>query len=1826
MNPYLQPKTRHQLLIPTLHRSLRFAGLFVLVLLGAIFAPGASAQTPMLKFNFEDTGTTTVDSIAGVPLNLVNSGNTATDLHGTAGSGVAGVGKALDFTSGSSGGSGPLASVVNSSGVNFGSIGSFTMTLWFKPTAFGNFPRLFWLGPNGATDQGTGRIGIEGNGGSATSVQISGAINNTTVNGVSNIVVGQWNFIAYTWDGSTYQVYVANETKPVVSGAALSGSGSIEVGANFSLGIGNRISRDRSIQGYIDDVRVYSGAADPTFLDNVRREILPDPLVGPTSVAPSSAPAGSIVVIKATVGGTEPLAYQWLFTDSLGVTTEIPGATSATYVLQNVQASNAGSYRLKVSNGLGTVTNSAASLAVTPLAGAGMNIVDFGLTAPVPDSDDASQLVTDGMTSGGNAQDGLNYYADSTAPGQTFTTGSNPNGYVVNGVYLKTGGLDSSGTGTAQSYTLRLYSVADGAATLLSTYITSNTLAFADGSWLLYSGGFTNVLQPNTTYAYTHHRNTTGWDLLGYALNGADLYPGGEMVVIPAAGGAVTFGNSRTGDAAFQVALSPTPSVPQIVQQPVSQTVTVGQSAAFSVGVIGAAPTYQWYTAADVNYANASAISGATASSYAIPSAALANGTNYFVVVNGGSLSVTSSVATLTVRSSVNSLAWLGNSSFDWNFATANWSNLVTTTAGVLYQTGDNVQFTDAGKSSSPINLTTALSPGSVTVSSSSNYTFAGSGSLAGNVQLTKSGTGTLAINNANTFRGPVLVNNGVLKLGNASALGTATNSVTVNGGTVDIGGIQAAANLRFDIQGTGYTNSGALVNTGGNAQNANGIKGLNLLGDATLGATGRWDLYGTAGGIGFRANNHNLTKVGSGSVFFIDGGLNNQLGNATVLGGTLGFQGTNDLGDSSKTISVLGSGLAFFATAAGVPLEKNLVLSNAFFSNAGGSLTLDTPIALTGTNTIQPGFQEDASLQVTFNDPISGTGGWVINSVQSFVFNGANTYSGPTIVNSAAILTVNPGSSLGNSLLVQLGDVNASINLSATPGLTLGTGQTLAGIGNNVNFTFGGIYGNIMNGAGSTLSPGVNGPGTLSLYNDLTLSDATFAVDLGTDPFQFGNGVNDYVSVGGNLTLSGMNTIHISPVGPLSSAGPYTVLTYGGALTGGAANLQIVSANPRYTVSIVDPATTPGSIQIQVTGIPTPLVWKGGQSPDPNLWNHTAMNFFNPGTSSFDNFYDGDTVEFDDTAVTNKVNVTEPVAPSLVTLANNSIDYTFTGSGNISGTLAKEGSGTVTLAISNALALNTITANAGTLILSPGVDSTLAAVINDNGSGQGTIVKAGTNLLTLTGDNSAFNGSLAVTNGTLRYNALTALGASSTVYATNGGSIDINNIDTGAKNFVIAGMGYNNQGALANLTTTWPAYPYQIIHNVTLAGDAAIGANGRVDVASGTFAGNGFKLTKVGGSQITLVDVAATGLGDIDIVSGNLTFQGTTDMGDPAKTVTIRTNASLGFWAGASAYAKVNVTVINATITSGGGANTLNSTITLQPGTNAISTSGDFSLTGAVVGTGGFIKQGAGTLWLYGANTYSGPTIIGQNSTVSVASGSSLGTSSTIEIDGGSTLDVSALTLFSLGTGQTLIGNGNLKGGNISFNNGSTLSVGFAGGTATLNATGNLTLQSGSTDIVDVNKTTGIANDKVLGLTSVTIGGTLMINNLGSALAAGDAIQLFGATNYSGSFESIVPATPGSGLQWDTSTLLTDGTLRVKGTVVPQIGTTKVSNGNFVFSGSGGTPNGGYTVLSQTNLAQPLADWAIVGTGNFDGAGAFSFTNAIAPGTPHRFFLIRVP
>ena len=92
---------------------------------------------------------------------------------------------------------------------------------------------------------------------------------------------------------------------------------------------------------------------------------------------------------------------------------------------------------------------------------------------------------------------------------------------------------------------------------------------------------------------------------------------------------------------------TPTPTMPSISTQPMSQTVSAGQTATFSVVAAGTAPlSYQWLS-------NGSAISGANGASYTTPATtAQNNGTNYTVMVSNGAGSVTSSAAVLTVTSS----------------------------------------------------------------------------------------------------------------------------------------------------------------------------------------------------------------------------------------------------------------------------------------------------------------------------------------------------------------------------------------------------------------------------------------------------------------------------------------------------------------------------------------------------------------------------------------------------------------------------------------------------------------------------------------------------------------------------------------------------------------------------------------------------------------------------------------------------------------------------------------------------------------------------------------------------------------------------------------------------------------------------------------------------------------------------------------------------------------------------------------------------------------------------------------------------------------------
>jgi hypothetical protein len=96
---------------------------------------------------------------------------------------------------------------------------------------------------------------------------------------------------------------------------------------------------------------------------------------------------------------------------------------------------------------------------------------------------------------------------------------------------------------------------------------------------------------------------------------------------------------------AANLTVNPAPVAPSITTQPLSQAVTAGQTATFSVNASGTAPlTYQWRK-------NSTAISGATSASYTTPATTNSdNGAQFTVVVSNSVGSVTSNTATLTVN------------------------------------------------------------------------------------------------------------------------------------------------------------------------------------------------------------------------------------------------------------------------------------------------------------------------------------------------------------------------------------------------------------------------------------------------------------------------------------------------------------------------------------------------------------------------------------------------------------------------------------------------------------------------------------------------------------------------------------------------------------------------------------------------------------------------------------------------------------------------------------------------------------------------------------------------------------------------------------------------------------------------------------------------------------------------------------------------------------------------------------------------------------------------------------------------------------------------
>jgi hypothetical protein len=322
---------------------------------------------------------------------------------------------------------------------------------------------------------------------------------------------------------------------------------------------------------------------------------------------------GQGATFSVSAGGSTPLGYQWYFNSSA-----ISGATGSSLTLNNVQASQAGSYTVVVSNVAGPVTSSAATLTV--------NVPVTITSQPQNQTVTQGQGATFSVTAGGTAPLGYQWYFNGSA-----ISGATGSSLTLNNVQAVQAG----------SYTVVAGNVAGPVTSAVAT-LTVNlppSITTQPQSESVVAGGsasFTVAAGGTGTLKYQWYRNgsSVGGSAATYSINNVKMYEAGNYQVV------IT---NNYGSATSAVATLTVNGTLTITNQPQNLTVTQGQSAAFTVTAGGTPPlAYQWYF-------NNSALSGASSSTLTLTNVQTIQAGSYTVVVSNVVGSVTSAVATLVV-------------------------------------------------------------------------------------------------------------------------------------------------------------------------------------------------------------------------------------------------------------------------------------------------------------------------------------------------------------------------------------------------------------------------------------------------------------------------------------------------------------------------------------------------------------------------------------------------------------------------------------------------------------------------------------------------------------------------------------------------------------------------------------------------------------------------------------------------------------------------------------------------------------------------------------------------------------------------------------------------------------------------------------------------------------------------------------------------------------------------------------------------------------------------------------------------------------------------
>ncbi|MEO5917894.1 MAG: autotransporter-associated beta strand repeat-containing protein [Luteolibacter sp.] len=302
---------------------------------------------------------------------------------------------------------------------------------------------------------------------------------------------------------------------------------------------------------------------------------------------------------------------------------------------------------------------------------------------------------------------------------------------------------------------------------------------------------------------------------------------------------------------------------------------------------------------------------------------------------------------------------------------------------------------------------------------------------------------------------------------------------------------------------------------------------------------------------------------------------------------------------------------------------------------------------------------------------------------------------------------------------------------------VTVASGAVLAGGGT--------LGGGVTASAGAILSPGT-APftgATMTVSNGLALNGATLYFDMTNSP----GGANDRIAMnGGTLALAGSQYFQFLLLQGGLQAGTYDLISGAtNSTVNGVTLTHNLPAGSRQTFTLNRTAagSNPSKVWLDVVGDPGTLTWTGGASA---VWDTaTAGNWTgaSPGT-----FYPYDAVVFNDSSTVSNISLPSPVSPRSTVVDNTARAYTLAAGLN-GGSLVKSGTNSLTLSGANTFG-GGLTLSAGTIVLG-------SEAANGNGLGTGSVtMNAG--IISMRDDIATyndFNANMVVPNGaTARLNA----------------------------------------------------------------------------------------------------------------------------------------------------------------------------------------------------------------------------------------------------------------------------------------------------------------------------------------------------------------------------------------------------------------------------------------------------------------------------------------